>query len=176
MKHSILRLRHDQRGIAAVEFALIAPVLVAFYLGAAEFCQGYMAQKRMGHVASMVADLTAQTQTVTPAALDDIFQIGALIMKPFPTSGLQQRVSNVTQTDGVARVVWSRGQGMSARRPADVVTLPPDLIVNGQSVIMTEATYDYDSPVDYLMPAVTHFSQTYYLRPRVVDSIACATC
>jgi len=170
------RLKGDERGMSAVEFALLAPVLIAFYFGMAEFCQGFMAQKRMGHVSSMVADLVAQEETVAIANLDDIFDIGGLIMKPFSTTPLKQRVTSVTRTAGVAKVDWSRGDGMTARSVGSTVTLPADLIANGESIVMSEATYDYDSPVDYLMPAITRFSHIYYLRPRTVDKTLCSNC
>lgn len=175
-KGLISRLTGDERGVSAVEFALIAPVMIAFYFGMAEFCQGYMAQKRMGHVSAMVADLVAQEETVATTNLDDIFQIGGLIMKPFSTAPLQQRVSSVTQTAGVARVTWSRGRGMTARAVNETMVLPAGLIANGESIIVSEATYDYDSPVDYLMPTVTRFSHIYYLRPRTVDNVTCTNC
>jgi len=170
------RLARDERGVSAVEFAMLAPVLIAFYFGLAEFCQGYMAQKRMGHVSAMVADLVAQEEEVSSAAVEDIFSIGGLIMKPFPTTGLKQRVSSVTRTSGVARVNWSRGRGMDPREPASTITLPDELIADGESVVVSEATYDYDSPVDYLMPTVTQFSHIYYLRPRTVDEVVCTNC
>ncbi len=170
------RLRRDERGVSAVEFAMLAPVLIAFYFGMAEFCQGYMAQKRMGHVSAMVADLVAQEESVATAGLTDIFSIGGLLMKPFPGAALKQRVSSVTRTGGVAKVDWSRGQGMSARTVGETVTLPADLITDGQSIVMSEATYDYDSPVDYLMPSITRFSHAYYLRPRTVDKVTCPDC
>lgn len=170
------RLRADERGLSAVEFALLAPVLIAFYFGMAEFCQGFMAQKRMGHASSMVADLVAQEESVAIANLNDIFDIGGLIMKPFSATPLKQRVSSVTRTSGVAKVDWSRGDGLTARSVGSTVTLPADLIANGESIVMSEATYDYDSPVDYLMPAITKFSHTYYLRPRTVDKTLCSNC
>ena len=170
------RLGRDERGVSAVEFAMLAPVLIGFYFGMAEFCQGYMAQKRMGHVTSMIADLVAQEDSVGTANLDDIFDLGGLIMKPFNASGLKQRVSSVTRTGGVARVDWSRADGMVARAVNSTITLPDNLIVDGQSVVVSEATYDYDSPVDYFMPGITRFSQTYYLRPRTVDKTLCSNC
>ncbi|MDQ8027186.1 MAG: pilus assembly protein [Brevundimonas sp.] len=172
----IRRLSGDDRGVSAVEFALLAPVIIAFYMGLAEFCQGYMAQKRMGHVSAMVADLVAQEEVVTPAALSDIFSIGDLIMKPFPTTTLKQRVSSVTRTGNQIRVDWSRGDGMTARGKNELVTLPADLLADGQSVVMSEVTYDYDSPADYLMPGLTRFSHTYYLRPRTTDKTLCPAC
>jgi len=170
------RLAGDDRGVSAVEFAMLAPVLIAFYFGMAEFCQGFMAQKRMGHVSAMVADLVAQQEAVSPTSLDDIFAIGDLIMSPFPSTTLKQRVSSVTRTSGVARVDWSRGDGMAARAVNSTITLPADLIANGESVIVSEATYDYDSPVDYFMPGITRFSHIYYLRPRTVDKTLCSNC
>lgn len=170
------RLRRDRRGVSAVEFALLAPVIIAFYFGLAEFCQGYMAQKRMGHVASAVADLVAQSTSVSTSQVDDIFAIGALIMKPFSSTPLKQRVTSITRDDkGVAKVDWSRGSGMTARAKGATVTVPSGVIANGESLIMTEATYDYDSPVDYLMPAITRFSHSYYLRPRNTDVVTLTT-
>ena len=166
------RLRRDARGVSAVEFALLAPVIIAFYFGLAEFCQGYMAQKRMGHVAAAVADLVAQSSTVSSSQVDDIFAIGALVMKPFSASPLKQRVTSLTKdSNGVVKVGWSRGSGMTARPNGATVTVPAGLIENNESVIMTEATYDYDSPVDYLMPTITRFSHTYYLRPRNTETV-----
>jgi len=170
------RLAGDESGVSAVEFAMLAPVLIFFYFGLAEFCQGYMAQKRMGHISAMVADLVAQEETASRASLNDIFAIGSLIMKPFPTTTLKQRVSSVTRTSGVARVDWSWGDGMAARANNSTIVLPADLISNGESIIVSEATYDYASPVDYLMPAVTHFSHIYYLRPRTVEKVTCSNC
>lgn len=168
----LTRLRGDKRGVSAVEFAMLAPVMIAMYFGLAEFCQGFMAQKRMGHATSMVADLVAQRETLTGAQVDDVFQVGTLIMKPFSSTPLKMRVSQVTRgTDGVARVDWSRGGGLTARTAASTVTVPAGMIANGETVVMSEATYDYDSPVDYMMPSITKFSQTFYLRPRSVDKI-----
>ena len=176
MRTLFRRLAGDERGISAVEFAMLAPVLIAFYLGLSEFCQGYMAQKRMGHASAMVADLVAQEESVTAATVDDVFDIGTLIMKPFSAATLQQRVSSISRTGGVATVDWSRSDGMTARTVGSTVTLPADLIADGESIIMSEATYDYDSPADYLMPAITRFSHSFYLRPRTSDRTTCADC
>jgi Flp pilus assembly protein TadG len=171
------RLAGDEQGVSAVEFALLAPVLIFIYFGLVEFCQGFMAEKRMTHVSSMVADLVSQEEAVSTSNIDDIFEIGALIMKPFPDAPLQQRVSSVTLTSGVALVDWSRGVGgMSARDEESTVTLPPDLLEEGQSVIMAEAAYDYRSPIGKLLPGVTKFTSVYYLRPRTVEKTLCPDC
>ena len=172
----IRRLTGDERGVSAIEFAMLAPVLILFYMGMTEFCQGFMAQKRMGHVSAMVADLIAQEETVTPATVDDIFDIGGLIMKPFPTATLNQRVSSVSRASGSATVDWSRGDGMTAHSVGSTMTLPADLVEDGESVIVAEVTYHYDSPADYFLPDGITFRHVYFLLPRHVDRIPCTDC
>lgn len=173
----LTRFRGDRRGVSAVEFALIAPVVIFFYFGLAEFCQGFMAQKRMGRTAAAVADLITQNESVTTADITDVFEVGALMMRPFPAAPLEQRVTAVTrQTNGQVRVDWSRAKGMTARGQGSLVTVPEGLIASGESLVMTEITYDYTSPFGELLPGLTHFSHTYYLRPRKVDQVACSDC
>jgi Flp pilus assembly protein TadG len=173
----LTRLRRDRRGVSAVEFALLAPLMILFYFGVAEFCQGYMAQKRLGHTASAVGDLVAQTDIITKSQLDDVMGVGALIMKPFDTTALTTRISSVTRDDkGVAKVKWSRASGVLPRATDEVVTIPTGVIDNGQSLIMAETTYNYASPIHYLMPEVTKFSSVFYLRPRLVDAVPCTDC
>lgn len=171
----LTRLRGDRRGVSAVEFALIAPIMILFYFGLAEFCQAFMAQKRMGRTAAAVADLVTQQDQVTRADVADVFEMGDLMMRPFSAAPLSQRATAVTrQASGRVEVDWSLGQGMAPRRGE--VTLPDGLIAAGESLVMTEITYDYESPFSDLLPGMTRFSHTYYLRPRKVDQVACTDC
>ena len=176
-KGLLTRLRGDRRGVSAVEFALIAPVIIVFYFGLAEFCQAFMVQKRMGRTAAAVADLVTQNETVTRADVADVFEVGDLMMRPFSAETLSQRATAVTrQEDGSVEVDWSLGQGMAARAPGEEVTVPDGLIAAGESVVMTEITYDYESPFADLLPGMTQFSHTYYLRPRKVEQVICTDC
>ena len=161
--------------MSAVEFALIAPVLILIYFGLAEFCQAYMAQRRMSHSTSQVADIVAQYQTVDANLIDDTFALGDLVLAPFPDSALALRVTAITRgNDGVARVTWSRGKGMAKR--SGTVAVPAGLIENGESIIMSEGTYDYDSPLKNVLPATKRFNHTFWLRPRLVNAITCTNC
>ncbi len=167
------KLGSDRRGVSAVEFAMLAPVMIFFYFGLAEFCQGYMAQKRASHSAAMVADLIAQQEQITTGEIDDIFEVGELIMAPFTADGMSLRVSSARRIDdSTVRIDWSRGSGMTARTTGSTITVPAGLIAIGESVVMSESLYDYDSPVDYMMPGITTFSHTFYLRPRTVERVA----
>jgi hypothetical protein len=90
------------------------------------------------------------------------------------TQGLPTATVRMLGPDGIARVDWSRGQGMTAR--TGVVTVPAGLINNGESIVMSETNYAYVSPLNHLLPGTTNFTNTYFLRPRLVDRIGCSDC
>ena len=181
------RLLRDRRGVSAIEFALIAPVMIMIYFGLIEFSQGYMAERRASHVASMVADLVAQSGGTNIEDLNGVFAIGDMIMRPFSAETLSIRVSSVTvDTRGVATVEWSRAKSakdakgadiMPARKRGDPITdLPPGLITDGQTVILGETNYGYVSAFGQMIPGGIAFQRNYYLRPRTTDRIACTDC
>jgi Flp pilus assembly protein TadG len=179
------RFRRDDRGVSAVEFALIAPFMILLYFGLVELCQALIAERKANHVASSVGDLVAQSESVTkatgatgPTSLPDIYSIGVAIMAPFDTSSLQIRVTSVTSdANGKTLTDWSNTYGgySPALAKGAAVTLPMTLSA-GNSIIMADAKYKYTSPIGYVLPKVQNFSETFYLRPRRSDKVTCADC
>jgi Flp pilus assembly protein TadG len=169
------RLARDKRGVSAVEFALIAPALIAFYFGLAELTQAMMAERRASHTASAIGDLVAQSTQINTATMTDIFTIGQTIISPFPTTSLKMRVTSVVADAKISpKVEWSSvsGSGITALKKDDPVTVPTGLLTAaGQSVVMSEVTYSYDSPVDYFVPRAVTFNKKFYLRPRKSDKV-----
>jgi Flp pilus assembly protein TadG len=170
------RLRQDQGGLAAVEFALLAPVMLLIYCGLAEMTMAIMAERRASHTASVMADLVAQSPTgsISSAELTDIFSVGGSIMMPFPTTTLKLRVTSVVaDTNGVPRVIWSQGSGLTALSVNTTPSgFPPTLLSAGDSVIQTDVQYNYTSPLRITLPNVMGFNDTFYLKPRQAVSIA----
>jgi Flp pilus assembly protein TadG len=187
----IRALATDQRGVAATEFALLAPLMVMMYFGLAELTEGLMASRKTAHVASAIGDLTAQAPSTTPLQLGDIFNVGASLMLPFPTSGgvLKQRVSSVTvDVNNVPRVDWSQAAGgYAALAKGSAVVLPlapkahptdPDtpFIAKGQSLVMAEAHYAFTSPLAQYLTKTSDMKGLVYLMPRSGVAVVCPTC
>ena len=167
------RLGRDRRGVSAVEFALIAPAMIAFYFGLAEITQALLAERRAGHAASAIGDLVAQSSTISNTEITDIFQIATTIMQPYPTNTLKMRVTSVkANAAGVTTVVWSNGSGLTPYAAGAALSVPSGVIAANQSVIVSEVTYDYDSPVNFFMPNAVSFNRKFYLRPRKSDEVA----
>lgn len=165
----------DKRGVSAVEFALIAPVMIIMYCGLAEVTQAMMAQRRLSNIASQIGDLVAQSSQTGPTKMTDVFTIGSIIMAPFPTGALKMCVASITSdATGKDTVAWSRASasGMSTC-PAQgtVLTVPVGVLPASQSVIMARASYAYASPIKLVMPRDITFQRTFYLRPRKVDTV-----
>lgn len=166
------RLGRDRRGVSAVEFALIAPAMIAFYFGLAEITQALLAERRTGHAASAIGDLVAQSSTITNTEVTDIFQIATTIMQPYPTNTLKMRVTSVkANAAGVTTVAWSNGSGMTPYSTGAALSVPAGVIAANQSVIVSEVSYDYDSPVNFFMANAVTFSRKFYLRPRKSDEV-----
>lgn len=172
MMKLLKRLGRDRRGVSAVEFALIAPAMIAFYFGLAEITQALLAERRAGHAASAIGDLVAQSSSISNTELTDIFQIATTIMQPYPTNTLKMRVTSVkANAAGATTVAWSNASGMTAYAAGASLAVPAGVIAANQSVIMSEVTYAYDSPVNFFMPNAVTFNRKFYLRPRKSDEV-----
>jgi len=167
----------DRRGVSAVEFALIAPVLVIFYCGMAELTQSMMAQRRLSNIASSIGDLVAQSAQLNDARRDDIFTIGNTIMAPFPTTTLRMCLVSITSdATGKDTVAWSENHNNHANCPAEDAVLgstviPVGVLPASQSVIMAKASYGYTSPIKFILPSTLNFYRTFYLRPRKSETV-----
>ncbi len=169
------RFWRDNRGVSAVEFALIAPVLIIFYFGMAELTQAMMAQRRLSHLTSSIGDVAARTAELSNARVADIFMVGSVLMDPFPTATLRMcLVSVASDLQGKDTVVWSEKSNGPTDCPAakTVVDIPVSVLPAGQSVIVSKASYDYKSVFRLILPKTLTFRRTYYLRPRLSDQVA----
>ncbi|MDO8839165.1 MAG: pilus assembly protein [Parvibaculum sp.] len=161
------RFIHDYKGLAAVEFALILPLMIAFYFGGVEMTNMLVANRRVTAVAYTAADLTAQSAALNNSDIADIFAASATILQPFSTAPLKVRISNiVADAQNVAKVAWSDGFQISPRAVGSTVTLPAGLTTPGSSVVFVETTYGYTSPVGEMVAGTVNFSETAYLKPR----------
>jgi len=175
MTRRLSRFWRDRRGVSAVEFALILPVLLLFYFGMAEFTEAMLAERRLSHLTSAVGDVVARQRTLNDAGLGEVLTAGEVMMAPFPVSTLRICiVSVVSNAQGRDTVAWSEQKNAPANCPAAnaVVDIPPAVLPAGQSVIMSKASYDYQSMFKMVLPNTITFRRTFYLRPRLSDEVA----
>jgi Flp pilus assembly protein TadG len=184
MQKMSLRVRgllDDRSGLAAVEFAMIFPIMVVMVFGVIELSSAISAYRKAILAARTLSDLTSQMKSVANADLTNSGEAAKAIMTPYPPSPL---VSSITQvyvdkTTAVARVQWSRGLTIDTsgkveiaptapHNPGDVVVLPPDLVkAKGTYVIWSKVAYTYTPAVGYMLAKTgITFEDAAFTRPR----------
>ena len=67
------RWRNDRRGLSAIEFALLFPLMLTIYFGAVEISNLLTIDRKVANVAGTTADLVAQAQILNDDAIADVF-------------------------------------------------------------------------------------------------------
>jgi Flp pilus assembly protein TadG len=128
------RIRDDRGGVAAVEFAIILPLMLTMYVGTVEVTKGVMANRKVNLVSRTLSDLIAQQPTSTQSTstpspsnavqmstVTDILGASTAIMSPYPVTTLTMTVSAIdilNKSNGQccdAKVRWSYTQGGTLR-------------------------------------------------------------
>lgn len=174
------RFRDDQRGVSAVEFALLLPVMLTLYLGGVEVTSAVSIDRKVTLVARTVADLVAQATTVTTADLTDVLKASTAVAAPYPAGPLKVTVSSIKiDTSKTAKVVWSSTLNGEARTPGqDVTTLIPQALrdpcataTTACTLIWGEATYDYQPAIGYVITGKLTLSDKIFMKPRMSNEV-----
>ncbi|HWK15130.1 MAG TPA: TadE/TadG family type IV pilus assembly protein [Rhizobiaceae bacterium] len=193
-RQSLHRLLRDRRGVAAIEFAIIAPILLSLYFVTMEVAQGIEVNKKVGRVGSMVADLVTQQQKVTRSEVEAILKIGEAILQPYNRTRPTIIVTAVQMSDTAtpeARVAWSRkladGSFSVGAKKDTLADVPSQLRIRNTFLIKVESQLGYTPVITWtagqkealgLLAAFDGISmnEVYYLRPRMSQAIGCADC
>jgi len=163
-------------GNAAVEFALVLPVLMLLMLGSAEMGRFVILHQKVDRVAVTTSDLVARAETINETDLDDIFDAADFVAQPFDLAGLGVViVSAITNEDGSgATVAWQRSGGGSSTHTSQIgiaggaATLTADFEVReGETAIIAEVFYDFEPFLSELIVEPQTVYRRAHHRPRL---------
>src|SRR5262245_5805358 len=175
---SLLRLpslscfRRDQRGVSAVEFAMLLPLMVTLYLGAVEISQGVGIDRKVTLTTRTVADLASQVSSISSSDMTTMLGASSSVIQPYDSSKLKVTVSSVTiDGNGAATVAWSCTLNGTQRSVGSSVTLPTALKINNTTLIWSETSYSYTPTIGYVITGTLNLADQIYMRPRVSDTV-----
>jgi Flp pilus assembly protein TadG len=156
VRRSAANLVGDCRAIAAVEFAVIVPVMMVMFFGTVEFASAVAVSRKVTLVARTLSDLTSQSTVVANSDLTNFFSAAYGILypysaPPYPATATKETISElfIDPVTLKARVQWS--QGAAPRATSSPVTVPAALAVGGTYLIYSEVSYVYTPAVGYVM-------------------------
>lgn len=143
-------------GVAAVEFALMVPAMLAVWVGMVVATDALSADKKITLLARTLADMTTQMLAVSQSDMDSIFSATESIMWPQPADKLGMRVTAIDiDANGTAFVDWSvvpsngalKGNYSAVARCTQFTALPAGLKIARTSIVFAEVEMNYQASV-----------------------------
>lgn len=172
LRANLKRFAFARRGVAAVEFAILLPIIALVFFGLFELCNGVACRERVEVLAATTSDLVAQSKQVSDADVSNIFNAANAIVYPFPANATVVLTSLSYVDDTTGKVEWSDASSGAARTVNTNITVPTGVIANGGTVIMSEISYHYVSPTHYVVPISVDMTGKFYSRPRRSNAVA----
>ncbi|MEO0542256.1 MAG: TadE/TadG family type IV pilus assembly protein [Pseudomonadota bacterium] len=183
--------KKNRQGVAAVEFALVVPILLTLYIGSLELSMGLTVNKRIARVASTVADLVTQQEDVDKVKLHGIMGVAESVMYPYTTTKPEITIVAVDvdeDHDEWGKVVWSRGMDnggnfTTGRVVGSDIRVPERLRFDDSFLIYVTAGIKYKPVVARFTgkdssgnPTGVDIEEQYWLNPRLPIEIPCSNC
>lgn len=176
---SLRSLRADTYGGAAIEFGLLAPLLMLMLLGTIELGRAIANNRHFVAAVTTAGDLVSREEYLGASASEAESNLGGIMLStkhmlaPYDASKLKLAVFSVKASDSdakKAKVEWSYSyNGMEAPAQCSDYTLPDDIVSAGGSVIVVDAAYTFTSLFGSYVPGMSpsmQWTEKSYYSPR----------
>lgn len=146
LRRRLDRFRRAERGIAAIEFALILPVMLLLYIGMTQVTLALNVDRKVTVLSRTVADLVGRASTMSTAQMNDVVRAALTVLEPFDAADVTIVLSSamvLKNDDGdlEAEVCWSFANANgTVRTVGQTVAVPPGYEAEGTSFILAEVS------------------------------------
>jgi Flp pilus assembly protein TadG len=173
LRRYLRRFAKSERGVAALEFAMVLPVLAIMFLATFDGGRGIAVYMKVRAATYTLAAITNQYSTIHDADMSEIFNVTTKVLAPYSTGPLALTVSQITiDANGRPTVSWSNTQGGTARAVGSPVTLPTNLATPSSFLLLSEVKYSYAPLFGFFNNGGTiNLSDSIDVTPRISNSI-----
>ncbi|MGB3454849.1 MAG: TadE/TadG family type IV pilus assembly protein [Litorimonas sp.] len=171
----------DNSGVAAMEFAIIAPVLIGMYLGLAELSSALKSDRKISHSASVAGDLATQVEEIRAVDAEDL--ISAVLHVASLREGDQYAIIMETferDSDGAVNsggIIQYRSGSLDSFR-YDPNEFDENLLPRGTGILAATVRFRY-KPFGFkgsesgksILPTQMDMEETFLLKPRISDVV-----
>jgi len=175
----------DRSGASAIEFAFLAPILLAIYVSSFEIATGYSVAQKTLKAAGTIADIVTRQEAVDKAFLSEMVDTAEATIAPSPAPGLKLKITGVTvDGSGNAKVLWSWDEsGGTPYSKGSVVTVPDDMKKANSFLVRSELSVEHTMLLFFGSPAGSEASsrtitinREFFYRERLGNDVPCSDC
>jgi Flp pilus assembly protein TadG len=168
----------DERGVTAIEFALVLPVVLLILLGCFEVPRFVLICQRIARTSSGVADLVAQAdEPITANQMNDIFTAAKIMMQPYDiVANGRIYVSSINNPSGNGvTLTWQKNNGGSVSTASKLglagsnpsSKIPATLVPgSNEEVLASEVYFNYTPVFSNLIYSGSQLYLIAFTRPR----------
>ncbi|WP_018898554.1 TadE/TadG family type IV pilus assembly protein [Rhizobium sp. 2MFCol3.1] len=171
LKHALSRLIRERSGASAIEFALLAPILLFFFLASITVFDMYRTYQNIVQANGIVADVISRQTSIDNTFVSNLYSVFTHLQQN-STAPIALRISSIKKTAGVYKLDWTKESGTAGLLKAQVLsssTLPQ--LTDGDSVIYVEGAADYTTMSNIMGFGSMTFAETAFSRPRFIGAI-----
>lgn len=170
-----MKFYKNNDGIAALEFALLAPLMIIMLLGAFEMGRFIHLTQKAEKLSFTVADVVAQAETIQTTDLQNLLSASGQMMSPYPFSTQGKVIiSSVVQGAVTPAVRWQYCGGGSYAATSNIgavngnATLPSGFtLATGEDIVVAEVIYNFQPVLGNKIIGPQVIRKTAYFKPRL---------
>jgi len=167
------RFAASTRGVAAIEFAMIMPVLSVMFLASFDGGRALAVYMKVRAATYALDAIANQYTTIHDTDMQAILGASSAILAPYSSAPIVVTISEISISNkGAATVSWSDSLNGTTRAVGSAVTVPTALNVNSTYLIFGEVSYKYTPLFGFFGSGGITFSDNLYVTPRSSSSIS----
>ena len=169
------RFRNDENGIAAIEFAIIAPIMIGMYFGLAEIASAISVDRRISHGTNVAGDLATQQPELRDGNIEEIVSAALRVMNISDIDKVSIDMESFILPDegeapesrGRIRVNSSAGSFSNY----DASALDTKILNENSGVVVTRVSYKYTPLQLQFFDSTITLEETFLLKPRRSEAV-----
>jgi Flp pilus assembly protein TadG len=167
------RFAASTRGLAAVEFAVMLPMLLIVLLATIDAGRAIAVYMKMRSATYTLDAISNQYSTIQDSDMQQILGATSVVLQPYPSAPVVVILSQIAiSSGGAATISWSDSLNGTARTKGSSITVPAALATPNTYLIFGEVSYEYTPLFGYFGTGGINLSDNLYATPRSTASIS----
>jgi Flp pilus assembly protein TadG len=163
----------SKRAVAAIEFAMILPVLLLLFLGSFDAGNAIAVYMKVRATTYTLAAITNQYSIIQSTDMSSITGAAGVVVSPFSAMPLVVTISQIQiASNGSATYAWSYSPTGTAHTQGSTATVPTAFAIPNSYVIFAEVSYTYTPSFGYFVTGPITLADNLYTTPRSSQCIS----